>query len=85
MVVEYGKILSQKHEVDVFYVDKEEEKDLESIFNKSYFFRFSQKGGRGWWGNRLYNDTLGLFFLSILHWRIARLIDEQKYCFCAAF
>ncbi len=81
VVVEYGKILSKNHTVDVFYVDKEEEKDLESIFNKSYFFRFSQKSGRGRWGIRLYSDTLGLFSLSILHWRIARLIDEQKYDF----
>lgn len=80
VVVEYGKILSKNHDVDVFYVDREEEKDLESIFNKSYFFKFSQKSGKGW-GTRLYNDTVGLFFLSILHWRIAQLIDEQKYDF----
>lgn len=81
VVVEYGKILSKKHHVDVFYVDREEEKDLGSVFNKAYFFRYFQKGGKGQWGTRLYNDTLGLFFLSILHWRIARLIDEQKYDF----
>ena len=75
VVEEYGKLLAKKHTVDLFYVDTKEEVSITAIFGKTYFFPFFQKR------NRLYNDTISLFLLSILHKQIAQVIDKESYDF----
>lgn len=80
VVEEYGKILKEKNQVDLYYVDKVEDKSVSGFFNKVYFFKFSQKewSGRNW-RVRIYKDTLELIKLYALHKRIASIIKKNDY------
>ncbi len=75
VVEEYGKILSINHIVDLYYLDVTEDLPSEKIFNKTFFFPENQKK------HRIYNDTVSLFRLSIIHKKIADLIDNGGYDF----
>jgi len=79
---EYGKILKKKHQVDLFYVDGEEDFGIKNIFNKVFFFKFNEKkwyGGN--WKIKIYKDTLELIKLYFLHKKIAEVINNSQYDF----
>jgi len=73
VIDEYARILGKKHEVDLYYVDDTQDESVRKIFSKVYYFK--QKSSR----NRLYRDSLELLNLYILHKRIAKLINDNKY------
>lgn len=82
VVEEYGKILSKEHLIDLYYVDQTEDKDVNKIFNKVYFFQFDQnKIKLSGWKLRLYKDSIQLIKLYFLHKKIAKIIKNNKYDF----
>lgn len=82
VVEEYGRVLGRNHAVDLFYVDKHEDKDVENIFRKIYFFKFNEKKWLGNnWSAKVYKDTAELIRLYFLHKRISLIIQKEKYDF----
>ena len=80
VVMEFAKRLKKDHMVDLYYVDKNKDKNVESFFTRTYFYRFNSKVWRGNnWRIRLYKDTLELFNLYKLHIKIADDIKSKKY------
>ncbi len=78
----YGKMLGKNHTVDVYYVDQQKDEHAEKIFTNAFFFPFvSQEQKKGQWQKRLYKDTVELLHLSILHRKIAQIIDQKGYDF----
>jgi glycosyltransferase involved in cell wall biosynthesis len=73
VVNEYGKILSKDHQVDLYYLDEKEDLEVEKIFNKVHFFRFSSNH------SRLYRDSIELVRLFLLHKKIAKIIKKNSY------
>ncbi|HBB76074.1 MAG: hypothetical protein A2186_03960 [Candidatus Levybacteria bacterium RIFOXYA1_FULL_41_10] len=82
VVVEYGKVFSKYHKIDLYYVDRQNEKDLEKIFKEHSFYPFLYKQYDG--GNfplKIYKDLVEPIRLYFLHKKIARDIDKMKYDF----
>lgn len=76
----YGKFLKKNYTVDLYYVAETEDEDAKDNFNNVAFFKFVEKKWRGKaWKDKLYKDTYELLNLSMLHKRIASIIDKQKY------
>ncbi len=77
---ELSKKLSKKHNVDLYYVDLEKDKEAEKYFRNTYYYNFLPKHWiKNDWKRRLYKDTLELFKLYKLHKRIAADINTRKY------
>lgn len=80
VAIEYGKQLKKEYIVDLYYVGEYEDKKQEQCFSHVFFYKFIPTVWKGKnWKNRLYKDTLELFFLRELHKKIASIIDKQKY------
>lgn len=82
VVEEYGKILKNNNEVDLYYVDDKRDKTIRNSFNNIYYFKFK---GRDWvgknWKNKLYKDSIELIKIYFLHKKIANLINSKGYDF----
>lgn len=82
VVEEYGKILCKNHQVDLFYVDYVEDKEIVKIFNKVHFFEFGSRGkDRRGWKSRLHRDSAELINLYFLHKKISKIMKANKYDF----
>ncbi len=80
VVEEYGKILRKEHEVDLYYVDDNEDKRVLKFFNNVYYFKFNEKHWRGNnWKAKLYKDSIELIKLYFLHKKISKIIKAKKY------
>lgn len=82
VVIEYGKVLSKNHKIELFYADKEKENDVEAAFDKNHFYKFNFKKYEG--GNfllKLYKDLVEPFKLYYLDKIIAREIDSNNFDF----
>lgn len=82
VVIEYGKQFSKEHHVSSYYTSVKREEDLESIFNKTYFYSFfhTEYEGNDWIA-KIRKDYIDLIKLYFLHKKIARDIDKQKFDF----
>lgn len=82
VVEEYGNILSKENTVDLFYVDQNQDKNIQGLFTNIYFFKFNQKKWEGNnWKAKIYKDTIELFKLFFLHKHIAAVIKKGNYDF----
>lgn len=81
-VLEFGKELNKKHQVDLFYIDDFKEEKADEIFNKSKFYKFKSKKWNGNdWKLKLYKDSVELVRLYGKHKEIAKNIDDKNYDF----
>lgn len=79
-VDEFAKRLNKIFDVDLYYVDNKEEKNIQNNFNKVYYYPFYPKYWKGNdWIARFYKDTLELLKLHNLHKKIAEDIKSKKY------
>jgi glycosyltransferase involved in cell wall biosynthesis len=80
--LEFGKELSKKNEVDLYYIDEKEEKNLNKYASNIKFIKFTAKKWKGNdWRSRIYKDSAELYKLYKLHKNLAKLIDNKKYDF----
>ncbi|MBI2031144.1 MAG: glycosyltransferase family 4 protein [Candidatus Levybacteria bacterium] len=80
-VLELGKALRKQHDIDLFYIDDSEERNL-GMFKKVFFNKFIPKKWHGNdWKAKLYIDTIELFKIYRLHNKITKEIDSNKYDF----
>lgn len=82
VVVEYGKVFAKNHEIELFYIDREKEYDIEKVFRKSHFYKFNFKKYEG--GDFLlkaYKDLIEPIKLYFLHKKIANDVDKGKFDF----
>jgi glycosyltransferase involved in cell wall biosynthesis len=74
--------LKKRHEVDLYYVDNEENSHEEVNYSNTFFYKFIPKSWQGNnWKIRLFKDTIELFCLYRLHKNIAADIRKRKYDF----
>lgn len=79
-VNEFSKYLREKHTVDLYVVDRQENLDERKFFDKVFFYKFIQKKWSGKdWKSKLYKDTVELYKLYNLHKKIAKKIESKKY------
>jgi len=79
VVVEYGKVFSKYHKIDLYYVDRQNEKDLEKIFKEHSFYPFLYKQYDG--GNfplKIYKDLVEPIRLYFLHKKISPCHVDHK-------
>lgn len=74
-IEEYGKILGKEHKIDLYYLDDKEDTTVSLIFNKVHYFKFVGSKLRG------YRDSVELIRLFLLHKKIARIIQNERYDF----
>lgn len=81
-VNEFAKQLTKEHEVDLYIIDEEVNKEEEQFFSKTFCFNFFAKKWSGNnWKVKLYKDTIELYKLYKLHKTIAKQIDRKQYDF----
>lgn len=73
VVEEYGRILGREHQVDLYYVDYNEDENISKIFNNVHFFKFGSSRSRA------YRDTIELIRLFLLHRKIAKIVNGNRY------
>lgn len=74
------KRLNKIFEVDLYYVDSKEDKEITKFSKKTFFYPFYPKIWKGNnWKIRLYKDTWELFRLYNLHLKISKDIKSRKY------
>lgn len=79
-VNEIAQVLKKNNDVDLYLVDKEEDKNEKTFFSKIFFYKFiPKKWSGGNWKVKLYKDTVELYQLYKLHKKIAQEIDEKEY------
>ncbi len=79
-VYQFAKQLKIRHNVDLYYIDEREDPSITRIFSTVFYYKFLPKSWKGGnWKIRLYKDTVELEKLKILHKRIAKEIDREKY------
>lgn len=79
-VDEFVKRLSLICDVDLYYVDSNEDKSIKKIAKKTFYHPFYPKNWKGRnWKIRLYKDTVELLRLYELHLKIAQDIKLRKY------
>ncbi|MEK7533747.1 MAG: glycosyltransferase family 4 protein [Patescibacteria group bacterium] len=79
-VNEFTKRLREKHIVDLYIVDSEKNLEELPFFTNIFFYKFVPKKWHGGdWKIRLYKDTVEVLKLYILHRKIARIINNNKY------
>lgn len=82
VIEEYGKVLKKKHALDLYYIDETEDKNVQTIFNKVYYFEFKEKKWKGRnWKSKFYKDSIELLNLCRLHKKIAGVINKGDYDF----
>lgn len=79
IITEFSKHLIENNTVDLYTVTEKISDEEGKYFRKKYNFNLpEQKNG---WLNRIYNDSIFLFKLYLLHKQIAKIIDRGKYDF----
>lgn len=79
-VDEFAKRLNKIFDVDLYYVDEREDKNVKKNSKRAYFYPFKPKIWKGKnWRARLYKDTLELYRLYKLHLKISKNIKSKKY------
>lgn len=79
-VDEFAKRLNKIFDVDLYYVDSKEDKNVKKISKEAFFYPFYPKIWRGNnWRVKLYRDTFELFKLYSLHLKIAKDIKSKNY------
>lgn len=79
-VNEIAKNLKLHHQVDLYVVEKEENKEEKDYFSTIFFNKFISKNWKGGnWRLKLYKDTVELYRLYKLHKKIAKDIDTRNY------
>ncbi len=79
-VNEFAGNLKKKHKVDLYYIGEEEKTEEKTFYSKVFFYKFVPKYWAGKnWKVRLYKDTIELYKLYLLHKKLAKVIDQQKY------
>lgn len=82
VVAEYAKVFSKDHEISLYYVDQEKEKEIENIFANAFHYQFTPVIYKG--NNikaKIYKDFVETFKLYRLHKKIATEIDKQHFDF----
>lgn len=79
---EFGRTLSKKHVVDLYYIDKEKDSKIDIYFTETFFYPFIAKKWKGKnWKVKVYKDSIELFHLYQLHKSIANEIHRKNYDF----
>lgn len=79
-VREFGKVLKNKHKIDLYFVDDADNGEGDKIFKNVYFYKFEAKKWSGNnWRAKLYKDSIELIRLYFLHKKIAKEIDRENY------
>lgn len=79
-VYEFTKRLNKICDVDLYYIDSKEDKEIEKFSKRTFYYPFYPRIWKGNdWKIRLYKDTVGLFSLYNLHKKIAGDIKSEKY------
>ncbi len=79
-VDEFVKRLNKICDVDLYYIDSKEDKNIKNFAKKIFYYPFYPKIWNGKnWKIRLYKDTIELLRLFSLHKKIARDIELKKY------
>lgn len=80
--LEFAKNLREKYEVDLYYIDEKENLSERQHADKTFFYQFlSKMWSGGNWKIKLYKDTLELRKLYLLHKKIAKKINKERYVF----
>ena len=76
----FAKFLKKSHQVDLYLVSNEDNKDEHKYYSKVNFFEYIWHGlNKKSWLDRLLNDSVDLIRLYLLHRKIASLINKQQY------
>lgn len=79
-VDEFAKRLNEICDVDLYYVDNKEDKDVKKFAKKTFYYPFYPKSWKGNnWKAKLHKDTVELMNLYSLHKKIARDIKSRDY------
>ena len=79
-VEEFSKRLSKILNVDLYYVDSKEDREIKRFAKNTFYYPFYPKIWKGDnWRIRLYKDTVELFKLYKLHSKIAKNIKLKEY------
>lgn len=80
VVSEFSKRLNEFFEVDFYYVDEKEDRNINKYVKRVYYYPFYSRAWKGRdWRVRLYKDTIELVKLYKLHKKIALDIKLKKY------
>lgn len=79
-VQEFSKRLKKILDIDLYYVDDKEDKNISNIYKNIYYYPFYPRHWEGSdWNSKLYKDTVELFKLYNLHEKIAKRIKSKNY------
>jgi glycosyltransferase involved in cell wall biosynthesis len=79
-VQELGKRLNKIIDVDLYYVDNQQEENVQKNYKNVFFYSFYPRIWKGNdWKSKLYKDSLELIRLYNLHRKIANDIQLKKY------
>lgn len=75
-----GQLRKKHHIVNLYIVDEEVDKKESIFYDKIYLNYFKQRIWKGNdWKSKIYKDTAELYKLYMLHKRLAKEIDNEKY------
>lgn len=79
-VNEFARVLSNKHTVHIYYVDGSKETIKYNNLSTYIFYQFpSLEYMGGNWKRKIYKDSIELLKLYLLHKKIAKQINKEKY------
>lgn len=79
---EFATALKKEYIVDLYYIDETADSTSENVYDDVHFFSFLPKSWSGGnWKVKLYKDTVELYRLYLLHKKIAKKINSQRYSY----
>ena len=80
VINEMSRRLKDENEIDLYTTQESNKFNYENYYSKTFVYKFQTKKWNGKnWKARIYKDSIELFKLFILHYKIARDIRNKEY------